>query len=249
MRVQPVMALSGARNPALQIAGDHAFTLVELLVVIAIIGILTALLLPALSRSKDKAIRLTDINNLKQQILATHLYATDNSDVLPWCNWLKGDRANHPGWLYTLDTSTTGPARFKLETGLFWNTLHNPKLYMCPADKPSDPLFAERGQQISSYVLNGAVNGYNRVVEPSVRLGSLTSEDVAFWETDENEPSFFNDGASYPSEGVSGRHSMGAINATFGGAVSYIKLESWYHEADNPSRNHLWCYPGSANGR
>src|ERR1035437_6707770 len=77
-----------------------AFTLIELLVVIAIIGILAALLLPGLSRGKDKGVRVVDINNLKQQVTAMHLYCTDNSDVLPWPNWLTGDKPTRPGWLY-----------------------------------------------------------------------------------------------------------------------------------------------------
>jgi len=63
--------------------GKHAFTLIELLVVIAILGILAALLLPALSLAKDKARRTTCLGNLKQIGLAIRLYAEDSSDSLP----------------------------------------------------------------------------------------------------------------------------------------------------------------------
>ncbi len=61
----------------------HAFTLVELLVVIAIIAVLAALLLPALASAQERARRSACINNIRQFILAAHLYANDNEQYLP----------------------------------------------------------------------------------------------------------------------------------------------------------------------
>ena len=175
------------------------------------------------------------------------MFCTDNSDYLPWPNWLAGDQADRQGWLYTIDLAASGPDRFKAETGAFWDTLRNLKLYACPMDKPD--LHAERGQRISTYVMNGAVIGYNRVLLPPVRLALLKSEDVALWETDERDPDYFNDGASYPEEGVSRRHNQGAIRATFDAAVGYVRFDDWYYQVSETNRNHLWCYPGSPDGR
>jgi len=72
-----------SRHPVFSETSTGAFTLIELLVVIAIIGILAGLLLPTLSRAKDKSKDIACVNNLKQLGIAVRMYADENDGKLP----------------------------------------------------------------------------------------------------------------------------------------------------------------------
>jgi prepilin-type N-terminal cleavage/methylation domain-containing protein len=158
---------------------QRAFTLIELLVVIAIIAILAALLLPALATAKAKAMRVICINNEKQMVLATSMYATDNTDYLAFPNWDDGVALKTPaagGWLYTVidggipDTGPGGAYEKDQITaykgGLWFQYMPNPKTYLCPVDIKSPTWLAppgalnHRNNRMSSYVMNGSANNF-----------------------------------------------------------------------------------------
>ena len=88
--------------------------MIELLVVIAIIAILAALLLPALARAKTQAQSTLCKSNLKQMGLATHLYADDNTDKLPYA-WATGHDPNRNNF-ETLLVKYIKPAVFNAST-------------------------------------------------------------------------------------------------------------------------------------
>jgi len=97
------------------------FTLIELLVVIAIIAILAALLLPALGMAKEKALRLTCINNEKQLYISLHMYCDDNSDNLPVLT------GAGPSWCWDVPSAVT-------DTML--NNGCTKKTFYCPSTAP-----------------------------------------------------------------------------------------------------------------
>jgi len=122
---------------------ERAFSLIELMVAIAIIGILAAIILPTLSRSKASARATACLSNLRQIGIALQLYVNDNENRLPTMyDATLGTNA--------LVTNTLLPTVDKV----LMTCLANSNLLRCPSDNRA--LFAQTG---SSYAWNTLLNG------------------------------------------------------------------------------------------
>ena len=109
------------------------FTLIELLVVIAIIAILAAMLLPALSKAKQKAAQTNCLSNLKQLGLGIIMYIGDNNDSFPGVA-SRGEGWHAEDWIYWRPASSGYPTLPKSPIVALIGSFDT-NVFRCPMDK------------------------------------------------------------------------------------------------------------------
>lgn len=214
-------------NPRRASSTHFAFTLIELLVVIAIIAILAGMLLPALSRAKDRALLTNDLSGIRQILLAAHMFASDNQDYLPFPGWggFPPDRDNWavdsrlPDGMNRDDPVTFSNQLASARRSQLGPYLQDVKVLTCPRDLAERSTgqgradFRRRQIKVTSYIWNGALCAYGDYPAPSAlttskfKLGQLRPTGILIWEGPESEESYlFNDVSNTPHEGISQRH-------------------------------------------
>jgi hypothetical protein len=111
--------------------------------------------------------------------------------------------------------------------------------------------------QVTSYTMNGSVSGFTTAPTgrpwTSYKMALFRPQCMIYWESDEKQPSNYDNVASRPDEGVSQRHSGGIVMGMFGGQTEFMKFRKYAAEAGiggfrGVRPGLFWCNPGKLTG-